>query len=78
MKKLKLDLQNLNAEVLTRSQLKQILGGEASSGGSGNGTTCNSNSKEDCTDSKKSNCYNGAAYSCTNTKSNNYLGVCDA
>ena len=27
MKKLKLNLQSLNAEVLTRSQLKQILGG---------------------------------------------------
>ena len=35
MKKLKLDLQSLNAEVLTRSQLKQILGGDGSSGGSG-------------------------------------------
>jgi natural product precursor len=30
MKKLKLDFQQLNAEVLTRSQLKQILGGTAS------------------------------------------------
>ncbi len=28
MKKLKLDFQQLNAEVLTRSQLKQILGGK--------------------------------------------------
>ena len=28
MKKLKLNLQSLNAEVLTRSQLKQILGGD--------------------------------------------------
>ena len=35
MQKLKLDLQDLNAEVLTRSQLKQILGGVASSGGGG-------------------------------------------
>ena len=33
MKKLKLDLQSLNAEVLTRSQLKQILGGDGGSGG---------------------------------------------
>jgi len=32
MKKLKLNFQDLNAEVLTRSQLKQILGGQASSG----------------------------------------------
>ena len=28
MKRLKLNLQSLNAEVLTRSQLKQILGGD--------------------------------------------------
>jgi hypothetical protein len=32
MKKLKLDLQDLNAEVLTISQLKRIFGGQASSG----------------------------------------------
>jgi len=30
MKKLKLNLQSLNAEVLTRSQLKMILGGDGS------------------------------------------------
>jgi len=35
MKKLKLDFQQLNAEVLTRSQLKQILGGVDGSGGTG-------------------------------------------
>ena len=34
MKKLKLDFQHLrNAEVLTRSQLKQIMGGDGGSGG---------------------------------------------
>ncbi len=38
MKKLKLDFQKLNAKVLTRSQLKQILGGD---GGSGGDTPCN-------------------------------------
>ena len=32
MKKLKLDLQDLNAEVLTRNQLKTIFGGVASGG----------------------------------------------
>lgn len=32
MKKLKLDLQQLNAEVLTRSQMKTIFGGLASGG----------------------------------------------
>ena len=36
MKKLKLDFQHLgNAEVLTRSQLKKIMGGEGGSGGEG-------------------------------------------
>ena len=39
MKKLKLDLQSLNAEVLTRSQLKQILGGD-DCGGGGCGDNC--------------------------------------
>ncbi|MEO9211321.1 MAG: hypothetical protein ABI208_09500 [Ginsengibacter sp.] len=38
MKKLKLDLQGLNAEVLTRSQLKKVLGGDGGSGGSGGGS----------------------------------------
>jgi hypothetical protein len=38
MKKLKLDFQHLgNAEVLTRSQLKQIMGGDGGSGGGGGG-----------------------------------------
>ena len=32
MKKLELNFQQLNAEVLTRSQLKQILGGAGSGG----------------------------------------------
>jgi hypothetical protein len=37
MKKLKLNLQQFEgAEVLTRSQLKQIVGGEAGTGGGGN------------------------------------------
>lgn len=31
MKKLKLDFQQLNAEVLTRSQLKKVLGGVSGS-----------------------------------------------
>mgnify|MGYP001550626558 CR=1 FL=1 len=35
MKKLKLGFQQLNAEVLTRSQLKQILGVDGSEGGGG-------------------------------------------
>ncbi|MEO9211326.1 MAG: hypothetical protein ABI208_09525 [Ginsengibacter sp.] len=39
MKKIKLNLQSLNAEVLTRSQLKQILGGDGGSGG-GSGDGC--------------------------------------
>jgi len=43
MKKLKLDFQKLNAEILTRSQLKQILGGLSSGGES-----CNCNSNDDC------------------------------
>lgn len=38
MKKLKLDLQSLNAEVLTRSQLKNVLGGLGSNPGSGGGS----------------------------------------
>jgi len=37
MKKLKLDFQSLNAEVLTRNQLKQILGGDDGSGGGAGG-----------------------------------------
>ena len=41
MKKLKLNLEHLqNAEVLTRSQLKQILGGDGGSGGIGCQTKC--------------------------------------
>lgn len=46
MKKLKLDFQQLNAEVLTRSQLKMIIGGSGGSGGGGGsdayGTCCTS------------------------------------
>jgi len=58
MKKLKLNLQSLNAEVLTRSQLKQILGGDGGSGlGSctetcpGGLTSCTSD-KMDCSNTK--------------------------
>ena len=53
MKKLKLNLQQFEgAEVLTRSQLKQIMGGEGGSGG--DGAACENDS--DC---KKfgQNCY---------------------
>jgi hypothetical protein len=42
MKKLKLNLQQLgNAEVLTRAQLKTILGGEEGSGGTECAANCN-------------------------------------
>lgn len=53
MKKLKLDFQHLgNVELLTRSQLKQIVGGDGGSGG--DGAACENDS--DC---KKfgENCY---------------------
>jgi natural product precursor len=44
MKKLKLNLQQFEgAEVLTRSQLKKVLGGDVGSGDE----TCNCNSKDD-------------------------------
>ena len=42
MKKLKLDLQQLKgAEVLTREQLKKVLGGDSGSGDGSCETTCN-------------------------------------
>jgi len=65
MKKLRLNLQQLNAEVLTRSQLKQILGGYG-----GSGETCNCNSKADCS-SDKPCCVSG----CTKGSSGD-AGVC--
>jgi hypothetical protein len=40
MKKLKLDLQHLNAEVLTRSQLKKVLGGDGGSDDGGDSGGC--------------------------------------
>ena len=74
MKKLKLNLQQFEgAEVLTRSQLKKVLGG----GEGGSSITCNCNSKDDCKDSKSPTCYNGEAYKCTNTDGKTFAGVCD-
>ncbi|HEY5464670.1 MAG TPA: hypothetical protein VIJ95_15515 [Hanamia sp.] len=49
MKKIKLNLQQLvNAEVLTRSQLKNVLGGSAVQTTVGGDGTCNCNSADDC------------------------------
>lgn len=65
MKKLKLNLQDLNAEVLTRSQLKQILGGDDGSGG-GSGGNCQSHG-EKCATHEQLNCCSGlvcADYKC--------------
>lgn len=43
MKKLKLNLQNMEgAEVLTREQLKMVMGGDVGSGGNGTGANCTS------------------------------------
>jgi hypothetical protein len=64
MKKLKLDFQHLKAEVLTRSQLKQILGGDGSTGG-GSAACCENGQIAHCYGTT-SNC-TGAAYgSCDN------------
>lgn len=50
MKKLKLNLQHFEgAEVLTRSQLKKVLGGD-DGGGSGDGGSVACKSDDDCND----------------------------
>jgi hypothetical protein len=75
MKKLKLKALELGAkELLTREQLKMVLGGDFGSGsgsGSGSGTTCNCNSSDDCKDTSKPSCVNG----CGGPKGG-YYGVC--
>ncbi|MDP3665745.1 MAG: hypothetical protein Q8R50_03625 [Sediminibacterium sp.] len=49
MKKLRLNLQNLNdAEVLTRQQLKNILGGDGSGGCVERAGSCNTSQKINC------------------------------
>ena len=55
MKKLKLSLQNIEGvEVLTREQLKMVMGGD---GGSGGDPKCDCNSKDDCS-KERPNCLN--------------------
>jgi hypothetical protein len=67
MKKLKLNLQQFEgAEVLTRSQLKKVLGGDVGSGDE----TCNCNSKDDC--GADAPC----CVACTSTSFGGYAGVC--
>ena len=71
MKTKKMRLAKIQGK-LSRAEMKNIMAG---SGGSG--TICNCNSNDNCSGTKPT-CYNGIAYKCTNTKGNNYAGVCDA
>ncbi len=49
MKKLKLEELNLgNAGVLSREELKKVLGGMGSGGGSGDVMCCDKNNPQDC------------------------------
>jgi bacteriocin-like protein len=70
MKKLKLDFQQLNAEVLTKSELKKIIGGIGGSGGDGGGGS------PSCSSNQCSVLANGVTYygSCGYTQ---YLTVCE-
>lgn len=62
MKKLKLDFQHLNAEILTRSQLKQILGGDGSGGGGiGDGSGSGSGGDFPCSTSCSGDVWNSSA-----------------
>ena len=52
MKKLKLNVAELGAtEILTREELKKVLGGAGSGSGSGSGNECTSLSKDACSNS---------------------------
>lgn len=75
MKKLKLKALELGAkELLTREQLKMVLGGDDGSGsgsGSGSGIKCDCNTSADCKDTAKPTCVNGC-----NGPKDGYYGVC--
>lgn len=62
----KMSLANIQGK-LSSTEMKNIMAG------SGSGTSCNCNSKDDCPTDKPI-CYNGVAYNFT---AGTYVGMCD-
>ena len=67
MKNLKLKFSG--AEILSREDLKKVLGGANAPGGD----TCDCNSKDDCKDAAKPTCYNCGS----NGENGKKWGYCD-